>query len=341
MFDLLTLITAFGVLVATWIGCHILVRILTKRRILDHPNPRSNHHAPTPRGAGIAIMISWLIGVIMLHIPAITSGVPTAFSWLFLALVAVIITSWIDDLRTLSAAPRLLIHILAALIALPSLPGLLFADMPVWFNVTVTCILWVWFTNVYNFMDGIDGISGIQGLAICSGLLIIAWLIPAITPLGPLVLLLGAALTGFLIHNWPPARIFLGDVGSIPIGFIFGWALLWLAVEGKPIAALILPLYYFADSGLTLLRRLSAGKRIWDAHSEHAYQHASRQGMSHGQICQRVALANVILVAFAVTSLAPERALVSLIGAILCVVLLLCHFYDGKPAGTTGKQNND
>ena len=248
--------------------------------------------------------------------------------------------SWIDDLRGLPALLKLPFHILATCIALPSLPGPLFADMPVWLNIMVPCILWVWFTNIYNFMDGIDGISGVQGLAICTGLLLIAWFLPVVAPLGPLALLLGAALAVFLVHNWPPARIFLGDVGGIPVGFILGWALLWLAIEGQPIAAIILPLYYFTDSGLTLLRRLLAGKRIWDSHCEHAYQKAARQNMSHAHICKCIALANVILIAFALTSLAPERAFIALIGAILCVVLLLCHLCNEQQTKETGGSKN-
>ncbi len=333
MFHSLTLAVALGVFVVTWIGCRVLETIFTQRGILDHPNPRSNHHIPKPRGAGIAVMIGWLGGVVILDFFSTIDTLPLHLSWLFLALVALITISWIDDLRTLPAALRLPIHILAALIALPSLPGPLFADMPGWFNITVTCILWVWFANIYNFMDGIDGISGVQGLALCGGLLIFTGLLPEIAPLGPLVLLLGAALVSFLGHNWPPARIFLGDVGSIPIGFILGWALLWLAIEGQPIAAIILPLYYFADSGLTFLRRLLAGKRVWHPHSEHAYQQAARQNMSHAHICRCIGLANIILIAFALTSFAPERAVIALIGAIVCVVLLLCHLSGEQQTG--------
>ena len=146
-------------------------------------------------------------------------------------------------------------------------------------------------------MDGIDGLAGSEAAAIGVGLLLFSALGSGLDPGMALLAapILGAAL-GFLVWNWSPARIFLGDVGSTPLGYLIGFLLLDLAVRGHWKVALILPLYFLADATITLLRRLLRGERIWQAHRQHFYQQAVRRGLGHAAVVRRVIAADLLLI---------------------------------------------
>ena len=200
--------------------------------------------------------------------------------------------SWIDDLRGLSPVLRLAAQIVAVTIGIctQDWPGglVLFAAIG---------LLWIWCTNLFNFMDGIDGIVGSEATAIGIGLLLFASVgtgaDPGLTMLA--AAMVGAAL-GFLVWNWSPARIFLGDVGSAPLGYLVGFLLLDLVMRGFWKVALILPLYFLADASITLARRLLRGERVWRAHREHFYQLAVRAGLSHAAVVERIIAADLVLI---------------------------------------------
>ena len=158
-------------------------------------------------------------------------------------------------------------------------------------------LLWVWWINVFNFMDGIDGLAGSEAAAIGGGLLLFSALGNGVDPVIALLAatILGAAL-GFLVWNWAPARIFLGDVGSAPLGYLTGYLLIDVAVRGRWKVALILPLYFLADATITLSRRLLRGERIWEAHRQHFYQQAVRRGLGHAAVVRRVIAADLLLI---------------------------------------------
>ena len=139
-----------------------------------------------------------------------------------------------------------------------------------------------------------------------------------------------AAAVGFLWWNWHPAKIFLGDVGSVPLGFLVGWLLLTLAAHGQWAAALILPLYFVADASLTLVRRALRGERVWEAHHQHFYQQAEERGMRHDQIVHLVLIANLLLVALAAAA-AMGQAVVAVGSAVAVVVLLLVVLAKASP----------
>ena len=166
------------------------------------------------------------------------------------------------------------------------------------FDKILAGLFWVWVINLFNCMDGIDGIVGIETFAIGIGVFFIG----LSNNLGYLGLILAAASAGFLIFNWHPAKIFLGDVGSIAIGFVLGWLLLSLISEGKWLAALILPAYFLCDSGITLTKRLIAWEKVWEAHRQHFYQFATQNGKSHSDVCKAVGVTNLILIALALLS---------------------------------------
>ena len=168
---------------------------------------------------------------------------------------------------------------------------------PIAFYVAVGFI-WLWWVNLYNFMDGIDGIAGSEAAAIAGGLLLFTMLgngaDVSVALLSAAVL--GASL-GFLVWNWSPAKIFLGDVGSVPLGYLTGFLLIGLAGAGRWKIAMILPLYFLADATITLGRRLVGGERVWEAHRQHFYQKAVIRGLDHATVVRRVIAANLMLIA--------------------------------------------
>ncbi len=318
---------------AALVGTGAVMVILRARAILDHPNERSSHKAPTPRGGGIAVspvvVIAWTaVAAMTARTPAMTMPVPAAA----LALAAV---SWIDDLRGLNPLVRLAAQFAAATAGIAALAqsGLVFQGLlPPLYDHAAGVLLWVWFVNLFNFMDGIDGISATETASIGGGIFALAIFFPAavLEPGTALyALTVAAAALGFLCWNWEPAKIFLGDVGSVPLGYLLGFLLLSLAAQGQWAAALILPLYYTADSGLTLLARLAAGERIWEAHASHFYQQAARRLASHGAVVRAIAAANLALVALALLSVTyPWQALIAAVGA----VAVLLYYLAGKRA---------
>jgi UDP-N-acetylmuramyl pentapeptide phosphotransferase/UDP-N-acetylglucosamine-1-phosphate transferase len=302
-------------------------RYLVNRSVLDHPNARSSHAVPTPRGGGIALVAVLLCawGHVGLLVPEVAAPLFTVLA----AAGVLAAVSWRDDVGGLSPLPRLAVQVAAVAAGLAALPpepvfqGLL----PTWADRVAAGLAWLWFVNLYNFMDGIDGLAGVETAAIGLGVALIA----VLGDVGPDVAVYGIALAaaalGFLHWNWQPARIFLGDVGSVPVGFLGGWLLLTLAAAGHWAPALLLPLYYLGDATITLARRLFAGARIWEAHRSHFYQRATTRAGTHAGAVRRVARANVALVlAAAVVARAPGLAAWALIFGVAVVALLLYTF---------------
>jgi UDP-N-acetylmuramyl pentapeptide phosphotransferase/UDP-N-acetylglucosamine-1-phosphate transferase len=286
------------------IGTRAVLTLLRRRAILDHPNERSSHAVPTPRGGGIAVMAALLLawGAAGLAVPGSLPGL-----WTVLACaLALALVSWIDDLRNLPAVGRLTAHILAVAVGVMALPehNLIFQGLaPFWLDRLAAGFLWVWFLNLFNFMDGIDGITGVETVTLGVGLTFVVLLSggdPAWVYAGVSV---AAAALGFLVWNWPPARIFIGDVGSVPLGFLLAWLMLNLAGQGHWAPAIILPLYYLGDASLTLARRAARGERVWEAHREHFYQRAIRNGASHLAVLSVVIAINAVLTLLAAASI--------------------------------------
>ena len=298
----------------------LILAQLRRRAIFDHPNERSSHAAPTPRGGGIAV-IAVLIAA--WYVPALPDPDPTLIA-VVLGAVALAVLSWIDDLISLPPAGRFLAQaaIVAATLASFRGDGLVFQGLlPPALDIAAAGLVWLWFLNLFNFMDGIDGISAIEANGIGIGIALLAYLEPTVGLDPWLGASAAAAMLGFLWWNRPPARIFLGDVGSIPLGFLLGWLLLKAAAAGHWAPALILPLYYLADATVTLLRRAVRREKVWQAHREHFYQQAVRHGRDHGVVSAAVAGANLALIVLAVLALVhPWPALAA---AIVVVVALI------------------
>jgi len=295
----------------------LLRRWLLARAILDRPNERSSHTAPTPRGGGIALLTVLL--------PAWAIAAPGHWP-LLLAALGLAGVGWWDDLKGLAPRPRLAAQIVAVGIGLwqldpiahPVAQGLL----PPALDLALAVLLWLWFVNLFNFMDGIDGIAGVEAVSIGLGVAVIALSLVGFADLAaPAIALVGAAL-GFLYWNWHPAKLFLGDVGSQALGYLIGFLLLEMAGRGAWAASLILPLYFLVDATWTLGRRTAAGESILTAHAQHIYQRAVRLGRRHDEVVQPLLVANLALIGFALGAELGERA-VALLGAGATVLVLI------------------
>ncbi len=319
-----------GTVVVAWLATAGVRWLLIRQSILDRPNERSSHTAPTPRGGGLALLMvvcgAWALAISWL------GSAPPAFPAVMGGLVLLAVISWLDDVKGgTPVVMRLAVQAIAVALALSTFQGvgLVFQGvLPPLLDRLATAFLWLWFINLFNFMDGIDGISGVETVSLGGGLALVAWLAGLAAPHVALPALLAAAALGFLGWNWQPAKIFLGDVGSVPLGFLLGWLLLITAAQGQWLAAVLLPLYYLADATITLGRRLVRGETVWRAHRGHFYQRAVQGGASHAQVATKVLVCNGVLMGLAVAATAGFSWPAAL-AAVAVVAILLRHFNRG------------
>ena len=313
------------------VGTRLAINVLFRRGVIDHPNSRSSHSHPTPRGGGIVLTTAALTACLLIGNFSGSEGWPFfVIGGIGFILAGV---SWIDDIRNLNPVIRLLAQGIAVGLTLyfVPLPGPIFAGLfPPFFDVLLASVLWIWFINLFNFMDGIDGLAGVETITISAGCFVISRKLGLGEPQMVLSLCLGAAALGFLRWNWYPARIFLGDVGSVPLGYILGWMLLQLAASGAWIPAVILPLYFFADATITLIRRLISREKFWQAHREHFYQRAVKSGLRHDQVSWMIGVANLFLIMLAIVA-ARGLGIAALLAAIGAVSVLLFLLVKGGP----------
>lgn len=305
-----------------------LIAWLRRRAVWDLPNARSSHDTATPRGGGIAVIVAILAaGAVWL-----TLHPDTATGLALPAAAMLALVSWIDDRRAggLPASQRLAAQAVAIgfiLFLLPAESRIAGDWLPLWVERALSFLAWLWFTNLFNFMDGINGITGAETISIGIGLAAVQAMGGVAGGNPGLALILSGAAAGFLPWNWNRARVFLGDVGSIPVGFLLGWLLLDAALQGFWAAALILPMYYWVDASATLLRRLLRQEKIWQAHKDHFYQQGTCKLGSHVAVARRIAGLNLLLMALglAATPGWPLAAL-AVAAAVLAAALLCRHF---------------
>lgn len=314
------LILAIAAAALSWWLIRLYVRAMIAARKLEAPNERSMHSVPVPVGAGLAIVATAVI-----LWPVWQGGLLDRPQTVLLACFAGLgALSWLDDRHTLSPAVRLGAHafaVTACLLALPESARVLPAAFPLLAERILTALAWLWFINLFNFMDGIDGLAGSEAVAVTAGYLAFLATAGLDGPLAELALITAAATIGYLLWNWPPAKVFMGDAGSVPLGFLLGWLMLDLALRGHWAAALILPLYFAADATLTLLARLRRGAKPWQAHREHFYQRAVLAGATPADVLWRVGAVNAGLIGLAMFSASQPvlglAAAASLVAALL------------------------
>jgi Fuc2NAc and GlcNAc transferase len=298
MYSPLTIALCAAVAVGSWVGV-ALVRRYAKRRLLDLPNERSSHSQPTPRGGGLAPTVAHLLGVVAASLLGLAS--PSLGMALLGGGTLVALVGFLDDHGHVPPPLRLLCHFLAfswAVWWLGGLPAVDFGWGAVdlgWVGTLLLVLYSVWFLNLFNFMDGIDGIAGVQALSMTVTAAILLLLDTGGTRDALPLVLLACATTGFLVWNWPPARIFMGDVGSGYMGFALGALALWTVVQGwlTPWVWLILGGTFLADATVTLFVRARSRAAVTEAHRSHAYQRLSRHWGSHRPVTLAFAMVNV------------------------------------------------
>ncbi|QJI36452.1 MraY family glycosyltransferase [Pseudomonas sp. ADAK13] len=335
MKDLLWLAPSIAILalLLTW----LLRRYALARSLIDIPNARSSHSVPTPRGGGVAIVISFLIAVLLLWASdEITRPVMLA---LLGAGAATALLGFLDDHGHIAARWRLLGHFGAAawaLFWLNGLPPIIVPGLTVdlgWLGHVLAAFYLVWMLNLYNFMDGIDGLASAEAVCACMGACLIYWL-AGYQDLVSLPLFLSMAVIGFLVWNFPPAKIFMGDAGSGFLGILVAVLSLQAAWHSADFlwVWLILLGVFIVDATFTLTRRLVRGDKVYEAHRSHAYQFASRQFGKHLPVTLSVVVINVFwLLPIAIcVALFGLNGLLGLVIAYLPLVLLAVKYKAGE-----------
>ncbi len=276
---------AIPVFLVTVVGVEGYRRWSLRRSVLDIPNERSSHTVPTPRGGGILIFAATIAAYASYGI-----GSGSEIRWGFLAGAVLVGTiSIIDDVRHVPVGIRFAVHSIAAGLLIVDTGGFSAAGaiLPGWLAQAVSFAWVVWMINSYNFMDGIDGIAATQGVTAA-----VFWALLAAATGETMIFVVacsaGASSLGFLYHNWMPARIFMGDVGSAFLGFVFAAIpFMALGTAGKSWFQLLaaVPVWFFlVDSVYTFLKRLARGERVWRAHREHIYQRLVIGGARHNRV---------------------------------------------------------
>lgn len=315
--------------VLTW-----AIRPLMLQHALAKPNARSSHRIPTPQGAGIAVIAATLIAagiaIAFAGVPTMKTPVVVFGATLFIAAVGLA-----DDVHSIPVLPRLLLQAAAvAAIVFTAPESLRIVDaVPLWIERGLVLLAGLWFVNLVNFMDGLDLMTAAEAVPISAAVVLLGWLGDVPAPVTIVAAALCGAVLGFTPFNRPVAKIFLGDVGSLPIGLLLGWCLLQLAWHQQLAACVLLPLYYLTDATVTLVRRIIRREPFWAAHRSHYYQRATDNGFTVWQVVSEVFVLNLVLAALAIAStrLHSPAVLILLVAAgAVAVVLTLYRFSRQK-----------
>jgi Fuc2NAc and GlcNAc transferase len=276
--------------------CGGYLRFAKARQILDLPNDRSSHLLPTPHGGGIALLSAFFLGLLL------AAWLRGAWEESFILLAGVagilMLLGIVDDVKNLSVRVRLVVYTLMSLWVANTLVLVVASgvSVPDAVLVLLATLIMLWALNLFNFMDGIDGIAAIQTVLACCGAALLSWLTIGESDYASFCLLLAAAHAGFLIWNWPPAKLFMGDAGSVPTGFLLAALALLGGMQGaiEPLCWLILLAAFITDATWTLLWRICTGQTFTQPHRLHAYQRLSRYWGSHIKVDVVLILINLL-----------------------------------------------
>ena len=331
----LELVALFGISAAVSAAMLHVLRPLLKRYALARPNARSSHRAPTPQGGGIAVIAATIVAAVgaAVYAPEVFRE-PQHLLTILAGSIALAALGATDDIRPQPPLLRLIAQAIVVIIIVSVLPAGRFVPwLPLVVERALMFVAMLWFVNLFNFMDGIDWIAVAETVPLTLALALLGLLGALPGDVSLVALALCGAMVGFAPYNKPIARVFLGDVGSLPIGLLLAWMLALLAVGGHLAAALLLPLYYLADATITLLRRLIKGEPVLEAHRSHCYQRALDAGMSIYAIVGRIFALNLVLAGLALATLLSNAltSQVALLAAGCLLVGLTLYSFARKP----------
>ncbi|MET4213639.1 glycosyltransferase family 4 protein [Bradyrhizobium sp. LA2.1] len=284
-------------------------RPLLQRYALARPNARSSHRIPTPQGAGIAVITATLL-VASAWAAWANVAIPPA---LVIATIVIALVGFADDIVSLPVLARLALQaacVGAVVFTAPETARIVPA-LPLPLERGLILLAGVWFVNLVNFMDGLDLMTVAEVVPVTAALLLLGLLGDLSWPAALIATALCGATLGFAPFNRPVAKVFLGDVGSLPIGLLLGWCLLELAWHGQPAAALLLPAYYLVDSTITLFRRIARREQFWSAHRSHFYQRATDNGFTVRRVIGDVFALNLLLAVLAIITVSASSTWVT------------------------------
>jgi Fuc2NAc and GlcNAc transferase len=344
MSELNLLVLTVGALALSWWLTGRFRNYALRRDLVDVPNARSSHIQATPRGGGVGFVVASLVAFV-------TLGFMGRGSWPLVVgltgaglLVAVI--GLVDDFRSVPARYRLLAHFSAAAWFLAWLRQADLAAvvlpifLPGWLVAVLAAVFVVWLVNLTNFMDGIDGIAGSEGVTVLLSAAGLQW---SCNTGYALPLVAGATILAFLLWNWPPAKIFMGDVGSGYLGLLFGTLALLAGIVTPSLfwAWLILLGCFVVDTTLTLARRVMRGEKFYQAHRSHAYQYAARRAGSHRPVTLAVIAINVgwlLPIAWLTTrGVLPAAWAIVVAYAPICVLAVIFRAGEAASVSAAGK----
>ena len=338
---------AFTIAIVISVAIIVAIRPWLQRIALAKPNARSSHSVPTAQGGGIAVVAATIIAAAgALSLSASAASATALLLPLVVAVIVIAAVGAADDMRPIGVAPRFFLQAFSVALVIFALPDELRVApfMPIFIERLLLTIAGLWFVNLVNFMDGLDWMTVAEVVPITAALAIFGafGFLPATQAI--ISLALCGAMIGFAYFNRPVARLFLGDVGSLPVGLLLGWLLVQLAGRGAVAAAILLPLYYLADATITLIRRLIAGEKVWQAHRSHFYQRATDRGFAVSQVVARVFAVNIALAALALFTLAAP-GLLNDTAALVCgaalVGWLLLAFSRGRGPRHSGAEPSE
>ncbi|SEM35697.1 glycosyltransferase family 4 protein [Bradyrhizobium sp. OK095] len=308
--------------VITWTS-----RPLLQRYALARPNARSSHRIPTPQGAGIAVIAATLVVAYMWAAWA-NVAIPLV---LVIATIVIALVGFADDIVSLPVPVRLVLQAacVGAIVFTAPEEARIVPALPLALERGLILLAGVWFVNLVNFMDGLDLMTVAEVVPVAASLLLLGWLGELSWPAALIAAALCGAMLGFAPFNKPVAKVFLGDVGSLPIGLLLGWCLLELAWHEQAAAALLLPAYYLVDATITLFRRIARREQFWSAHRSHFYQRATDNGFSVPRVIGEVFALNLVLAALALVTVragSTEITIVSLLAAAVAIGFVLRRF---------------
>jgi Fuc2NAc and GlcNAc transferase len=294
----------------------LIKKMALKHAVIDLPNERSSHDVPTPRGGGIAIIVAFFIGISYLFFrDAIAFSLYAAL----LSVIPVVIISLVDDIVPQSARRRIAVQLLSSLLALYFLGGVHTLHLGIvalegfWLN-GVALLMLLWFTNLFNFLDGLDGYAGSEALFVGLGAYALFGNMSA--------LYLAAATAGFLLFNWHKASIFMGDVGSAPIGFMIAVLALYDGGSENFLGWMALFSLFLFDATVTLFRRFKKGEKLSVAHKKHMYQRLHQTGLSHSQVVLFLMMYNVAALLLLLLFVPQDYWIVFIVGNLILYIIL-------------------
>jgi UDP-N-acetylmuramyl pentapeptide phosphotransferase/UDP-N-acetylglucosamine-1-phosphate transferase len=308
-----------------------LIRPWLRRVALARPNARSSHRIPTPQGGGIAVITACLV---VAAGSAFVQEIPIPLT-VYLSTILISLVGLADDIKPVPVLPRLLIQAIAVGTTIFTAPETLrlFPALPLVLERAVLLLAGLWFINLVNFMDGLDLMTAAEVVPITAAFIMFGLIVEIPSSSVLVAAALCGAMLGFAPFNRPIASVFLGDVGSLPIGLLLGWCLLQLAWHQELLGALLLPLYYLADATITLFWRMSKRDPFWVSHRSHFYQCATNRGFTPTRVVVEVFMLNLLLAGLAITPVWAGWTggrIPAAIAGVIAVALVLYRFSRGR-----------